>query len=102
MGWTKSIVLIKDLTYLVRSMWSFFVDENRWTTLARKTEKTANNISSYTFADLQIGEAYLLRLTDSGGDGTCCSHGFGWFTVTSSIPSVHHGNGTALWQTRGD
>lgn len=49
---------------------------------------------------LESDTEYRMRFSDH--DGICCSLGFGWLTITNSVPSSDFNNGTVLWHAAGD
>lgn len=80
--------------------WSMEVEHNYWVVL---DTGSLSDVSSLHSRSLQVETATLYRLmvADSAGDGTCCSYGEGWFTITNSTPSSNHEQGTVIWDATG-
>lgn len=60
-----------------------------------------DTLFSYT-KQVKSDTIYRMRITDTAGDGTCCYHGYGWFTITNSTASDDHDEGTVIWKKSGN
>lgn len=84
--------------------WSLLeVSSGSWQVLDSVNTPNASSLHSYD-KEVESDTIYWLRLLDSYGDGTCCSFGFGWFSVNSPALSTENTNlnGTVVWTAVGD
>lgn len=76
--------------------------EGEWSVVGQGGD-IVGQLVSYSQTDLKPETWYDFDLTDSMGDGICCTHGRGWITITTT--SINRSNSTddqVIWSLSGD